>query len=171
MDTLECIATKFDVREFNQQKQVPWETKEKILQAARMTGTGLNTQHWRFILIEKRENLALLAEDSTSGKWVSGANFAVIIATNPSHRFHALDAGRALQDMQLAAWDLGVASGIFTGVNEKKLKDDFGIPADFSPTVIVGFGFPASNNSPKRKNRRPLGELAFAEKFGAPLSA
>ena len=168
MDVLECIATKFDIREFSD-REVPKETKEKILEAARMTGTGLNTQHWRFILTEKKENLALLAEDSTSGKWISGANFAIIIATNPGYKFHALDAGRALQNMQLAAWSLGVVSGIFTGISEKKLRDDFAIPPDFSPTVIAGFGFPEQNSSFGKKNRKPLGELAFAEKFGVPL--
>ena len=39
----------------------------KILEAARSTGTGLNTQHWRFILVENKENLKLLAKDSF--KW------------------------------------------------------------------------------------------------------
>jgi len=54
MDTFECISTKFEVREFNE-KQVPSEIKMKILEAARLTGSGLNTQHWRFIVLEDIE--------------------------------------------------------------------------------------------------------------------
>jgi nitroreductase len=163
MDAFECIATKLDVREFSNQT-VPSEIENKILEAARLTGTGLNTQHWRFIVV--RKNLNKLAQDSTSGAWVAGANFAVIVLTNPKHKFHMIDAGRVAQDMQLAAWNYGVASGLFTGIKEQNLRSDFAIPAELSPTIIVGFGYPAKKLSGRRKNRQSLEELVFYEKFG-----
>ena len=68
MDAFESVATKLDIREFSP-KEVPREIKLKVLEAARFTGTGLNTQHWRFILIENKENLKKLAKDSTSGNF------------------------------------------------------------------------------------------------------
>jgi len=46
MDAFECIATKLDIREFSP-NEVPREIKINVLEAARLTGTGLNTQHWR----------------------------------------------------------------------------------------------------------------------------
>jgi nitroreductase len=127
MDAFECIATKLEVREFSTQ-DVPSEIRSKILEAARLTGTGMNTQHWRFILVEKKDNLKELAEDSTSGSWVAGANFAVIVLTNPKYGFHLIDAGRVLQNMQLTAWNEGVGSGLFTGIREEKIRKDFQIP-------------------------------------------
>ena len=60
MDTFECILSKFETREFSD-RPVPQDIKLKILEAARSSGTGLNTQHWRFILVENKENLKLLA--------------------------------------------------------------------------------------------------------------
>ncbi|MDQ3806955.1 MAG: nitroreductase family protein [Thermoproteota archaeon] len=170
MDTFECIATKRDVREFRLQ-DISAEIKSKILEAARLTGSGLNTQHWRFLVIEEKNNLKKLAEDSTSGGWVSSANFAVIVLTNPRHKFHMIDAGRAAQDMQLAAWNYGVASCLFTGVQDEKLRSDFGIPEDLNPTLVVGFGFSAKQISGKRKNRMPLSELVYSEKYGNPKGA
>ena len=170
MDAFECIATKLDVREFRLQN-ISAEIRSKILEAARLTGSGLNTQHWRFIVIEEEINLKKLAEDSTTGGWVSGANFAVIILTNPRHKFHMIDAGRAVQDMQLVAWNYGVSSCLFTGVHEEKLRSDFGIPKELNPTIIVGFGFSAKEISGKRKNRIPLDELVHYEKFGSPKEA
>ena len=65
MDAFECLATKLDIRDFSQ-IEVPGDIKLKVLEAARLTGTGLNTQHWRFILVENKENLKKLANDSTS---------------------------------------------------------------------------------------------------------
>ena len=165
MDAFECIATKLEVREFSPQ-EVPSEIRSKILEAARLTGTGMNTQHWRFIMVEKKDNLKKLAEDSTSGSWVAGANFAVIVLTNPQYGFHLIDTGRVLQNMQLTAWNQGVGSGLFTGLREDKLRGDFAIPKELSPSVTIGFGYPARKLTGKRKNRLPIRELVYYEKYG-----
>jgi nitroreductase len=165
MDTFECITTKLEVREFST-LDVPSEIKLKVLESARLTGTGLNTQHWRFILVENKDNLKKMAEDSTSGSWVAGANFAIIVLTNPKYNFHLIDAGRVLQNMQLTAWNDGVSSGLFTGIREEKLRSDFAIPKELSPTIIIGFGYPARELTGKRKNRLPLAELVYYEKYG-----
>jgi nitroreductase len=167
MDTFECITTKLDIREFST-NDVRQEIKAKVLEAARVTGTGLNTQHWRFILVENKDNLKKLAEDSTSGSWIRGANFAVIVVTNPKYGFHLIDAGRVLQNMQLTAWNDGVGSGLFTGIILQKLRTDFEIPNNLSPTVIVGFGYPPRKLVGKRKDRLRLEELVYYEKYGSP---
>jgi nitroreductase len=164
MDVFVGIATKLDVREFNPQA-VSNEIKQSVLEAARMTGTGLNTQHWRFILVEGKENLKKLAGDSTSGGWVASANFAIIVLTNPKYNFHMIDAGRVAQNMQLAAWNRGVASGLFTGVREG-LRSDFGVPKELSVTIVVGFGYPARKLA-GRKSRMPLEELVYYGRYGA----
>ncbi|MGI0033050.1 MAG: nitroreductase family protein [Nitrososphaeraceae archaeon] len=165
MDTFESIATKLDIREFSA-KDVPHEIKLKVLEAARLTGTGLNTQHWRFILVENKDNIKKLADDSTSGNWVASCNFAIIILTNPKYDFHLIDAGRVLQNMQLAAWNYGVGSGIFTGINEDKLRKDFEIPQQLNVSAIIGFGYPLGRRTGNKKNRLPLHELVYNEKYG-----
>jgi nitroreductase len=165
MDAFDCIATKLDVREFSSQS-ISRDIRSKILEAARLTGTGLNTQHWRFIAVESKDGLGKLAGDSTSGGWVAGANFAVIILTNPKYGFHMIDAGRVVQDMQLAGWNYGVSSCVFTGLKEEKLRSDFGIPKELDPTIIVGFGYSARKLKGNTKSRLPLEELVYYERFG-----
>jgi nitroreductase len=164
MDAYECVATKLDIREFDA-KPVPADVKLKVLEAARLTGSGINNQHWRFILVQGRDRLKRLAEESTTGGWVAQANFAVIVLTSPKFGFHALDGGRAAQDMQIAAWNFGVGSGLYTGVNTEALRKEFGVPKELNPTVIVGFGYPARKVTGKRKNRKPLGDLAFLNSY------
>ena len=68
--------------------------------------------------------------------------------------------------MQLAAWDQRVGSGLFTGIKEEKLRKDFEIPRELSPTVVLGFGYPARKLIGKRKNRLPIQELIYYEKYG-----
>ena len=164
MDTQKTILTKLDIRQYDG-KKVPAEIKQRVLEAARATGTGINKQHWKFVLVQDKEAVKQLAADSTSGGWVAGANFAVIVCTDPTLGFHLLDAGRAVQDMQLAAWDQGVISGIYTGFKEEKMRKDFAIPSNLKPSAVVGFGYPTKKILGK-KNRMPLSELAFVDKFG-----
>jgi nitroreductase len=164
LDTYSCILSKLDVRDFSIE-EVPYEIKMKVLEAARATGSGLNIQHWRFILVNEPDNIKKLTQGSTSGKWVSKADFAVIVLTNLKYNFHMLDAGRVVQDMQLAAWNSGVVSCLFTGINIEDLRRDFSVPEHMQPSVVVGFGYSARKISGK-KSRLPLNEIAFLEKYG-----
>lgn len=167
MDTFEAISTKLDVREFTSER-VPADAKRRILEAARLTASSMNTQHWRFVLVQDRANLEKLAGDSVSGKWVEGADFAIIISIDPKVPSSLIDAGRVVQDMELAAWNFGVASGIFTGITESSLRKDFAIPDSVKPTAVLGFGYP-KRKIVGRKNRKPLEELFFPERYGAKL--
>ena len=66
----------------------------------------------------------------------------------------------------MQAWNHGVGSGLFTGIREEKVRGDFGIPNELSPSIIVGFGYPARKLTGKRKNRLPLDRLVYYEKYG-----
>jgi len=169
LDATEAVRTKLDVREFAS-RPVPPEVKLAVLEAARFTQSGTNSQHWCFILVQKPENLRTMASDSLSGKWVAGANFAVIVCTDPTKSYHMIDAGRAVQDMQLTAWNNGVASGVFTGIKQAEFRRDFGVPEDLSATIVVGFGYPQKKLR-GRKNRKRLSEVAFLERYGNKLDA
>jgi nitroreductase len=168
MEVYDYVITKLDIREYSQ-KEIPKDIKLKILEAARSTGSGKNLQHWRFIVVKDKENLKKLADDSITGKWIVNANFAVIVLTDPKYPFHLIDAGRVIQNMQIAAWGYGITSCIFTGINKEKLRKDFNIPEDLETSVVVGFGYPIKKIKGK-KNRKPLNELVFIEKYGNPFN-
>jgi len=167
MDTHQAILTKLDVRQYTS-KKVPSDVKMKVLEAARAAGTGNNQQHLRLILVQNKESIKKLAEDSTSGPWVAGADFAVVVLTDPKIGFHLIDTGRAVQQMQLSAWNNGVISGVYTGIKEDAMRRDFGFPVDIKPTMVVGFGYPVKKIVGK-KNRMPISEMAFIDKFGNKL--
>lgn len=164
MDAYQGVLGKLDLREFDS-KPVPTDVKLKVLEAGRSTATGMNVQHLRFILVDSPQGIRKLAEGSTTGKWVEGANFGVILLTNPKYGFHLLDAGRAVQNMEIAAWNFGLVSCPFTGINREAYERDFKIPRDLNPGAVVGFGYPTRKILGK-KNRKPLPDLAFHESYG-----
>jgi len=167
LGTYEIVVSKLDIRQFKD-IDVSNEIRLKILESARQVGTGLNSQHLRFILIDSKDMLQLLAEDSTSGGWVSGANFAIVILTNSDYGFKMLDAGRALQNMQLVAWSEGVGSGLFTGIRDAKMRTDFNIPEDLDIAVIVGFGYPSRKLTGMKKNRMSMNNILYHQRYGNP---
>ena len=169
MDAFSAISTKLDVREFAS-RRVPGDVRRKVLEAARLTASSMNTQHWRFVLVQDRANLKRLAADSTTGKWVEGADFAIVVSIDPKVPGSSIDAGRVVQDMELAAWNFGVASGIYTGVGEASLRKDYSIPEALKPAAVLGFGYPKRKIIGK-KNRKPLEELVFSERYGEPVKA
>ncbi|MDV3293655.1 MAG: nitroreductase family protein [Nitrososphaerales archaeon] len=168
MDTFESISTKLETREYAV-KRVPSDVKKKVLEAGRLTASGINSQHWRFVVVEEHGRLKKLAEDSTTGQWVASADFAVLVLTDPKYGFHSFDAGRVVQDMQLAAWNYGVSSRVYTGFKKEPMATDFGLPADLNLTVVVGFGYPAKKVVGK-KNRLPLDKIAFSDRYGQKLA-
>ena len=164
MDTYDCIKTRIETREFSN-SPVPDDVKRRVLEAARQSQSSMNTQHWRFVLVEDPKNLETLARDSKTGPWVRSSNFAVLVLIDPALSVHLLDAGRAVQHMQLAAWNSGVASGVYTGFEREAVNRDFGIPKELTLLIVVAFGYPARKTKGV-KSRKPLREIAFSERFG-----
>jgi nitroreductase len=167
MEVFETIRTRLETREFDP-KPVPSDVKREVLEAARLSPSSMNTQHWRFILVDSKEELNKLSELSTTGQWVKNADFAVVVLTDPKVAAHMLDAGRAISYMQLAAWSRGVGSRIYTGFNADAMAKHFGIPANFNITAVLGFGYPAKGVLGKKK-RLPLSEVVFHQKFNQKL--
>jgi nitroreductase len=71
--------------------------------------------------------------------------------------------------MELAAWNFGVASGLYTGFKEDALHRDFAIPSELKVETVLGFGYP-KNRIIGKKDRKPIEELAFLERYGNPLN-
>lgn len=111
MDVREAVRNRIDVREYTDEP-VSVDTKRAVLEAARLAASGRNTQHWRFILVE--DQLDELGERSPSGGWIADASFAVAVLTDPEWEFHGIDAGKAVTQMQLAAWEHGIGSCMYT---------------------------------------------------------
>lgn len=169
MEVYEAVKTRLETREFSS-KAVPPEVEREVLEAARLSPSAMNMQHWHFILLDRREDIKRLAEISTTGKWIAGAAFAVVVLTNPKDPYHMFDAARAITNMQLTAWGRGVGAGIYTGFKQDDMRAFLGIPPGLEATAVLGFGYPARKTRGKKK-RLPLGEVASYQRYGKPVGA
>ena len=142
----------------------------RIVEAGRLTGSGMNRQPWHFIVIRDRDTLRRLGALASSGPYVAQAPLAIVVATDKS-RFAVSDASRAIQSMLLTAWANGVGSNWvgFGGLeNVKPLLD---IPAGLDVLAILPFGYPARAIGRGKKQRKALREVAHLERFGHPFES
>jgi nitroreductase len=167
MEAFEAIRTLLAVRSY-QQKPVPDPVVRRIVEAGRLTGSGMNRQPWHFIVVREAEMLRRLGALASSGSYVAQAPLAVVVATDKS-RFAVSDASRAIQSMLLAAWADGVGSNWvgFGGLEQVKTLLD--IPAGLDVLAILPFGYPARAVGRGKKQRKPLREVAHLERYGRPF--
>jgi nitroreductase len=164
----EAIRTLLAVRTY-QDRPVPDDVVRRILEAGRLTGSGMNRQPWHFIAVRDRETLRRLGAIASSGPYVAQAPLAIAVATQKS-RFSVSDASRAIQSMLLAAWADGVGSNWVGFGGLEKANPLLGIPADLDVLAILPFGYPARPVGKGRKDRKPLREVAHLERFGRPFA-
>src|SRR5687768_12345492 len=107
MDAYKAIVTKRDTRSYVD-KQIDDDVMGRILQAGRMAGSSKNTQPVRLVVTRDREWLKEIATCGTFSQplLAAAAGIAVCCAPDGSD----FDAGRAAQNMMVAAWNEGIAS-------------------------------------------------------------
>jgi nitroreductase len=168
MEVFEAVRTVLAVRAFRDQR-VSEDIVRKIIEAAHLTASGGNKQPWRFIAVEDRETLGHLGAVATSGPYISTAAFAVVVLVEKTP-LAVSDASRAVQSMVLTAWSAGVGSNWVGFGGFEEIKALLGIPAELDVLAILPFGYPAAALGHGKKNRKPLSEVAFRERYGHPFA-
>ena len=78
MDAYLAIASKREVRNYAD-RPVPAEVADRILDAGRLTGSSMNRQPWRFVVLESPEARETVAETVYAPGNLTGAALAVAV--------------------------------------------------------------------------------------------
>ena len=173
MDVFEAIRTRLTVREFLPDA-VPDEVLDRIVEAARLAPSSRNLQPWHFVVVTDSATLSQIGAIASSGRFVGNAPAAVAVTMDGADR-PDLDAGRAIQQMELMAWSEGLGT-CFVGLRDEtqnaEIKALLGIPAEFQLITVLPFGYRqrVTAGAKGRKNRKPLSEVAHRERFGEPYA-
>ena len=166
MDTFLAIASRRDQRRYVA-GALPDDVVGRILDAGRLSGSSGNRQPWTFVVVEGPERTEALARCVYVPGNVLGAGLvvAVVVAGKGPVSF---DAGRAAQNMLLAAWNEGVASCPNGIADRDAVRAALELEEDEAPAIVLTFGLPERRPEPgartaaewsARANRRPLGDV------------
>ena len=167
MDVYECIRTRRTVREFKPDP-VPDTIVHKILRAGRWAPSSSNTQPWHFVVVKDRETIAAIGRIATQGAFIGQAPVAIAIVMENAGR-PQLDAGRALQQMELMAWSEGLGTcfvGLRAAEQQHAIKALLGIPEEMELITVLPFGYRLAERRTGGTPRKPMAEIAHSEKFG-----
>ena len=167
MEVFECIRRRRTIREYKSDP-IPEDVLEKILQAGRWSPSSSNSQPWHFVVVQDPSILSELGRIATQGSFISDAPLAIVIVMENAPR-PQLDAGRAIQQMELIAWSEGLGT-CFVGVRIEEqqiaVKELLNIPSDLELITIMPYGYRPTSINRTGTPRKDFADMVHREKFG-----
>jgi nitroreductase len=164
VDAYLAIVSKREVRSYAD-RGLPPEVVRRILEAGRVAGSSQNRQARRFVVLDRvREDAARCVFVPANLSTAALAVAIVIGGRGPA----GFDAGRAAQNMMLAAWNDGVGSCPNGIADADELSRLLGLDDSERVANIVSFGYPAREVDPARRSadewvaaadRKPFDEI------------
>ena len=163
MDAYLAIVSRREVRAYDG-RALPGDAVRRILEAGRLAGSSRNRQQRRFVVLSDREAVAAAVFNPGN---VRGAALVVAIVVSGKGPL-ALDAGRAAQNMLLAAHADGIGS-CPNGISDADaMAAVVGVEEGEQVATVLTFGYPARPRDPERRtpdewiaraNRKPFDEV------------
>jgi nitroreductase len=163
VDTFLAIASRRETRRYGD-RPIPEDVARRILDAGRLAGSGGNRQPWTFVVVSDARDLAEAVYEPENLRRAALVVAIVVRGKGPI----SFDAGRAAQNMLLAAWNEGVG-GSPNGVADAELAHRvLGHGEAEKVAVVLSFGYGVRQRDPSlhtaeewsaRAERKPLDEL------------
>ena len=83
-----------------------------------------------------------------------------------------LDAGRAIQQMEIMAWSLGLGTcfvGFRDSASALQVKQLLGMPVGFDLITVLPFGYRLDSVKGRNRKRKPMTAVAHMGQYGYPF--
>ena len=166
---LEAIKKRQSVRSY-QDKEIPKEILQQILEAGRLAPSASNGQGWKFIVVKDEDLRKQLVPACKNQKFVGEA--PVVIAgcgTNPDYvmsngeHTYSIDLAIALDHMSLEAASLGLGTCWIGAFYQEQVKEILGVLEGVRVVSLLTLGYP-KKLGPKT-GRKPLSEIICYNKY------
>lgn len=166
MDAYEAIITKRDTREYEAQP-ISAEHLHRIVQAARMAGSSKDEQPIRLILLTTQADKDTIATCGDFAEHLPRSPLVVIVVRLGDSR--PFDAGRAAQNMMVAAQADGIASCPVGIQHDDCARKALGLPATATVAMAITFGYPRGGRMvPRGSHRIDLDSFVQRDRWGGP---
>lgn len=171
METWDAIRARRNVRQY-EDRPIPDDALDRILEAARRTPSSSNKQRWDFVVVTDRETLQSLSEVWQGAGHVarSAATIALVApdsddpATRESIQY---DLGQATMSIMLAAADDGVGSGHAAVRDQDRAREILQLPSDRFCAWMIALGYPTAGafRPIQSPDRRPFDDVIHRQRW------
>lgn len=161
METWDAIRARRNVRRYDD-RAVPAEELDRILEAGRRAPSSRNRQRWDFVVVTDREQLGELAKVWRGAGHVADSAATIgLVAPEGADWSVAYDLGQATMSMMLAAADLGIGSGHASVRDQTLARELLGLPDDRVLAWLIALGYPADRplTPIAEPDRRPFDDV------------
>ena len=176
MPLMDLIRARRSVRLYLDQP-VEREKIAKCLEAARLAPSAINSQPWKFVVVDDKDVKEKLFKAAFRGvysfnQWAAGVPAFVVavidrqglVAGLMSIMRHPatsrLDLGIATEHFVLQAEELGLGTCWMGGLDEKAVKKTLDIPAFNKVAAIIALGYPDKSEVKREYSRKKLEEMS-----------
>ncbi|MBY9016053.1 MAG: nitroreductase family protein [Candidatus Lokiarchaeota archaeon] len=158
-DFLEFIKNRRSIRSF-QDKLIPDDEIQMILEAGRWTPSASNKQPWEFYIIRDKEILKEISNNAIYGRHIKKAPLAIAIVGKKkiSPNYYIQDTSLVSMTMMLMAWSLGIGTCWTGTLNRKNVKELLGLAENDYLLTVLPMGY-IKGNIPKPSLRATLDQI------------
>ncbi len=154
MTVNEAIRERRTIRKFTQE-ELPQEVLRGLVDAARLAAHGSNIQPLRYMIVSRQE---LREKVFATTKWAAcipdaapkagerPTAYIIVLADTNIKKECAVDAGAAVTNIMLSAWEQGIGSCWIGSLDRPVLRELFGLPEDMKILYAVALGYPAQKS-------------------------
>ncbi|MDH7481623.1 MAG: nitroreductase family protein [Armatimonadota bacterium] len=163
MDAIECMKTRRSVRVY-QDKPIPREIIEDIVDCGRLAATAINIQPWQFIVVQDPGMRKKIADTTDYGKFIAQAPVCIAVFCQDT-KYYLEDGSAATQNILNAARAHELGSCWVAGDKKAyapKIGEMLGMPPNYKLVSLVSIGYPIETPNPGKK---PLSEVLHWERY------
>lgn len=164
MSLVDVVLSRRSIRRY-EQREIPKDVLNRILEAGRQAPSAANRQPWHFIVLTDSEIKKELSK-GLFNRHIKNSAFTIVGCAYTGfidRKWSIVGTSIALQNMVVAAWAMGVGSCWIGDFKEDKVKQLLNIPDKWKVVALVSFGYPAEK--PKAKRRKPIEKIVSFNKF------
>jgi nitroreductase len=171
METWDALRSRRNVRTY-EDRAIPDEDLDRILEAARRTPSSMNQQAWDFVVVIERDRLRQLAKAWRYAAHIADSAATIVLVVpltddRDERDTFQYDVGQVTMSIMLAAADLGIGSGHASVGDQALVRSLLGVPEDRECAILVALGFPADRplEPIAHPNRRVLDDVVHRERW------
>ncbi len=152
----EVILSRRSIRQFRSEP-IPTSTLEQLVNAARLAPSAANRQPLEYLIIDRSQ---VCQKIFPCLKWASYINpegnplpgqepvaYIVVLVNTAIRKIrHEWDAGAAIENMLLAAWDKGIGSCWIISADKSSIAEILRIPDSHEIDSVIALGYPAETS-------------------------
>jgi nitroreductase len=115
-------------------------------------------------VVRNKEALQKIAALTPTGAHVARALLAIAVLMDGA-KLPEIDGARAVQNMALAAWNMGIGSCWITNFYDDAMKDLLVAPQRMKLVTVMPFGYPNTTRTRRKKVQKNLSDVVHYEKL------